>query len=75
MTTTSRSDPRGFKELDRVFKPLPGRLAERELTSAVRGKATVAPERAERVRPNVCFQGLSRRIDDMAGESACSRGC
>ncbi len=41
MTTTSRSDLQGFKELDRVLKALPGRLAERELTSAVRAGANV----------------------------------
>ena len=33
-TATSRIT--GFKELERVLKALPGRLAERELTSAVK---------------------------------------
>ena len=36
MATTTRSQLQGFKELDNVLKALPGRLAERELTSAVR---------------------------------------
>ncbi len=31
---TTRSQLSGFKELDRVLKALPGRLAERELTNA-----------------------------------------
>ena len=33
---TTRSQLQGFKELDNVLKALPGRLAERELASAVR---------------------------------------
>ena len=37
---TTVSKVTGFKELDRVLKALPGRLAERELTSAVRAGAT-----------------------------------
>ena len=36
MATTTRSQLQGFKELDNVLKALPGRLAERELTKAVR---------------------------------------
>ncbi len=36
MATTSRSSLQGFRELDRVLKAMPSRLAERELTSAVR---------------------------------------
>ncbi len=36
MATTTRSQVQGFKELDKVLKALPGRLAERELTNAVR---------------------------------------
>ncbi len=37
---TTRSELQGFAELDRVLQALPGRLAERELTSAVRAGAT-----------------------------------
>ena len=40
MATTTRSQLQGFKELDKVLKALPGRLAERELTNAVRAGAT-----------------------------------
>ena len=36
---TIRSQLSGFSELDRVLKALPGRLAERELTGAVRAGA------------------------------------
>ncbi len=44
MATTTRSQLQGFKELNKVLKALPGRLAERELTSAVRaGAAPGAP--------------------------------
>ncbi len=39
MATTTRSQLSGFKELERVLKALPGRLAERELTGAVRAGA------------------------------------
>ncbi len=35
MATTTRSQVQGFKELDKVLKALPGRLAERELTGAI----------------------------------------
>ena len=46
MATTTRSQLQGFKELDRVLKALPGRLAERELTSAVRAGARVIVKEA-----------------------------
>ncbi len=36
MAITTRSQLQGFKELDRVLKAPSGRLAERELTNAVR---------------------------------------
>ena len=41
MATTTRSQLQGFSELDKVLKALPGRLAERELTNAVRAGANV----------------------------------
>ena len=36
MATPTRSQVQGFKEIEQVLKALPGRLAERELTNAVR---------------------------------------
>ena len=51
MATTTRSQLQGFAELDRVLKALPGRLAERELTSAVRAGANVIRKEARARAP------------------------
>ena len=51
MATTTRARLQGFKELDKVLKALPGRLAERELTSAVRAGARVIVKEARARAP------------------------
>lgn len=51
MATTTRSQVQGFKELDKVLKALPGRLAERELTNAVRAGANVIRKEARARAP------------------------
>ena len=51
MATTTRSQLQGFKELDKVLKALPGRLAERELTAAVRAGANVIRKEARARAP------------------------
>ena len=51
MAVTTRSQVVGFKELEQVLKALPGRLAERELTSAVRAGANVIRKEARARAP------------------------
>ena len=51
MATTTRSQVTGFKELDRVLKALPGRLAERELSAATRAGARVILKEARARAP------------------------
>ena len=51
MATTTRSQIQGFKELDKVLKVLPGRLAERELTGATRAGANVIRKEARARAP------------------------
>ena len=51
MAITTRSQLQGFAELDRVLKALPGRLAERELTAAVRTGANVIRKEARARAP------------------------
>ena len=51
MATTTRSQLTGFKELDKVLKALPGQLAERELTAAVRAGANVIRKEARARAP------------------------
>ena len=51
MATTTRSGITGAKELDRVLKLLPKRLAERELISAARAGANVIRKEARARAP------------------------
>ena len=51
MATTTRSQVQGFKEIEKVLKALPGRLAERELTNAVRAGANVIRKEARARAP------------------------
>ncbi len=55
---TTRSELQGFKELDRVLRAMPGRLAERELTSAVRAGRSAPPAFRPAATPTT---GLGRR--------------
>ena len=51
MAVTTRSQVQGFKELDQVLKAMPKRLAERELTAAVRAGANVIRKEARARAP------------------------
>ncbi len=51
MATTTRSQVQGFKEIEQVLKALPGKLAERELTNAVRAGANVIRKEARARAP------------------------
>ena len=51
MATTIRSEVRGFKAIENVLKALPDRLAERELTGAVRAGAAVIRKEARARAP------------------------
>lgn len=51
MAVTARSQILGFNELERLMKALPGRLAEAELTSAVRAGANVIRKEARTRAP------------------------
>ncbi|MCH8189085.1 MAG: HK97 gp10 family phage protein [Proteobacteria bacterium] len=51
MAVTTRSQVEGFKEIEKVLKALPGRLAEAELTKAVRAGAGVIVKEAKARAP------------------------
>ena len=51
MATTTRSQVEGFKEIERVLKAMPDKLAERELTNAVRAGANVLVKEARARAP------------------------
>lgn len=51
MATTTRSQVLGFKQIEQVLKALPDRLAERELTGAVRAGANVIRKEARARAP------------------------
>lgn len=51
MAVTTRSQVVGFKEIEKVLKALPGRLAEAELTKATRAGANVIRKEARARAP------------------------